>query len=143
MIRELQRYDDKDFISGDDQIDSGAGDDIVHGQRGDDQILGGSGDDELFGELGVDQIQGEAGNDIILADVGRIVRDVYDDGLPRLNGSGSWHRDVFLESVGSVIGSIQIDTTPLRTLDSDLASKLLEADLMMVAGTFSSTGRRY
>lgn len=33
-IRDVRRYDDIDFVQGDDRIEGGKGNDILHGQRG-------------------------------------------------------------------------------------------------------------
>ena len=43
-IRDIQRYDDIDFVQGDDRLEGGKGNDILHGQRGDDLIHGNDGD---------------------------------------------------------------------------------------------------
>ena len=43
-IRDVRRYDDIDFIQGDDRIEGGNGNDILHGQRGNDWIYGDDGD---------------------------------------------------------------------------------------------------
>ncbi|MCA9242256.1 MAG: calcium-binding protein, partial [Planctomycetales bacterium] len=142
VIREVQRYDDIDFIQGNDTIVGQAGDDILHGQRGNDTIDGGEGDDEILGELGDDSLSGGSGHDVLLADVGRIVRDYNDNGSARRNENGWWHRDVFLEDVGTIIGKIDLDTTPLRTLDPQLAQKLLSADLAIAAGAFQQNSQK-
>ncbi|MCA9170292.1 MAG: hypothetical protein KDB23_21590, partial [Planctomycetales bacterium] len=142
VVREVVRFDDIDQISGDDTILGQDGDDIIHGQRGNDTISGGTGDDELIGELGNDVLNGDDGNDTLLGDVGRIVRDYNDNGTPRVNENGSWHRDIFLEEVGTVIGSINLDATPLATLDPALAAKLFTADLIVATGAFDANGQK-
>ncbi|MCA9200284.1 MAG: VCBS repeat-containing protein, partial [Planctomycetales bacterium] len=142
VIRTVQRYDDEDYISGDDSIRGGEGDDIVHGQRGNDEIEGNGGDDELLGELDTDTIRAGAGNDTVLADVGAIIRDYHKNGTPRQNDNGSWHRDVFLEMVGTITDSIPMHTTPLEQLDPSLAKKLLEADYVVAAGVYNGSGAK-
>lgn len=67
VVREIRRYDDIDYIQGNDEIYGGAGNDILHGQRGDDFISGGDGEDELYGELGSDTLDGGPGNDVIVS----------------------------------------------------------------------------
>ncbi len=140
VIREIQRFDDIDLISGNDTIFGDAGQDIIHGQRGDDVIDGGTDDDELFGELGNDTIAGAQGNDILIADVGCIERAFNEDGLPRINENKSWHRDVLLEEVGIITGLVHMDVTPLRVHDSELAKKILSADLVILAGVYLPGG---
>ncbi len=142
VIRHVERYDDIDGVEGHDTILGQGGDDIVHGQRGNDTIDGGSGDDELLGELGDDTIVGGDGHDVLLADVGRVVRDLNDNGTPRRNENGWWHRDVFLEDVATIAGSIDLDQTPLRSFDPELAEKMLRADLIVVTGAFDAVGQK-
>ncbi|MCA9200731.1 MAG: hypothetical protein KDA87_24500, partial [Planctomycetales bacterium] len=142
VIRSLQRFDDIDFVQGDDELHGDAGEDIIHGQRGNDLILGGDNDDELIGDLGDDSIQGNAGNDVLIADVGYVVRDFNKDGSPRTNNNGSWHRDVFLEEVATISGRIDMDRTPLRNLDPELAAKLIESDMLLLTGEFNSQGNK-
>lgn len=43
-IRDVRRYDDIDYVQGDDRLKGGEGNDILHGQRGDDWIDGNEGD---------------------------------------------------------------------------------------------------
>lgn len=142
VIRDVTRYDDVDRVAGDDTIYGDAGDDIVHGQRGDDTIDGGSGDDELLGELGDDTMFGGDDNDWMLADVGVILRDFLPNGAPRINENGSWHRDLFLEDVGTVAGNIPMGLTPLATNDPQLARKLLTTDLLVAAGSYDANGAK-
>lgn len=61
----------------------------------------GAGEDEVYGELDEDTLFGGSGADFMLGDVGVLIREFNPDGTPRLNENGSWHRDVFLEEVGS------------------------------------------
>ncbi|MEO1619949.1 MAG: hypothetical protein AAFU53_02830, partial [Cyanobacteria bacterium J06632_3] len=110
VIRDVVRFDDNEAVgpdgaamtSGNDIIRGGAGDDIGHGQRGDDTLDGGAGDDELYGELGNDNIEGGDGRDTLLGDSGFISRALNEDGTPRLNENGAWHRDVILTEVGQI-----------------------------------------
>ena len=137
------RFDDIDFIGGDDIIEGGSGNDILHGQRGDDFLDGGKDDDELFGELGHDELLGGKGHDILIGDVGHIVRAFESDGSVRLDENGAWHKDVFLEEVGFVIGSINLGSTDFENLDPELAAKLLLADMLVLAGAFESDGTKH
>ncbi|MCP3982596.1 MAG: calcium-binding protein [bacterium] len=117
-----------------DGVESG-GEDRIHGDGGHDFLFGGGGDDEMFGELGRDTLFGQGGNDTMLGDTGQVLRALNDDGTPRLNVNGSWHRDVFLEKIGTVTGWIRTDRTPL-TGELELAARLLGADLVIVTGGF-------
>ena len=143
VIRDVQRFDDADFVSGNDFLYGDAGQDSIHGQRGDDSIGGGSDDDELIGELGDDSIVGGSGNDILIADVGYIRRAFNADGSARLNQVGiHQHRDVYLEEVGTLVGSIDLDTTPLRITDPNLAQTILRADMIVLTGAFDANGQK-
>ena len=142
VIRDVQRFDDVDFVGGDDIMYGDEGDDIIHGQRGDDELHGGPGTDELFGEIGNDTISGNDGPDIIIGDVGYILRAYNEDGTPRVNKNGAWHRDVSLEEVAFIKGVINIDTTPLKDMPDDLAKHLLLADLLILTGAFKSDGTK-
>ncbi|MBL7039484.1 MAG: hypothetical protein ISR77_12695, partial [Pirellulaceae bacterium] len=142
VIRKVERFDDIDFISGNDTIFGDLGADLLFGQRGDDILEGNGGDDELIGFLGNDTIRGGKGYDFMLGDVGSIHRDFAPDGKPRLNPNGSWHRDVVLEETANIVGSIDIDTTPLRNPDPDLAKKLMTTDLLVLAGGYKADGSK-
>ena len=144
VIREVQRFDDADYISGNDFLYGDAGQDSIHGQRGNDSIGGGSDDDELIGELGNDSIVGGDGNDILVADVGYIRRAFNADGSARLNQDGiHQHRDVYLEEVGTLAASIDLDTTPLRITDPNLAQTILRADITVLTGAFDADGKKH
>ncbi len=151
VVRTVTRYDDIDRVSGDDTLigdnatdvpgDIG-GDDIIHGQRGDDILAGRGGDDELIGELGDDTITGGDGHDTILGDVGIIDREFIDANTPRVDRNGKWHRDIVLEEVGELTEVIDIDQTPLRLDDPNLAEKLLTTDLLVLSGGYDATGNQ-
>ena len=99
------------------------------------------GDDEIQGGRGDDDVDGGAGNDVITGGDAVIVRDFNDDGTPRMNSDGvTWHRDIFLEETGVITGMIDADTTPLLTTDSELAAKLLKADVILGAGALLPNG---
>jgi Ca2+-binding RTX toxin-like protein len=142
VIRTITLFDDIDFIQGNDSIYGDDGQDIIHGQRGNDILNGGAGDDEVTGELGTDIVVGGAGNDILIGDVGHILRAFNPAGLPIVNANGSWHRDIILTDVGVIIGVIDLDVTPLRDLDPALAAKLLQADVLLLGGTYLPGGTR-
>jgi Ca2+-binding RTX toxin-like protein len=138
VVRVVQRFDDLDKIAGDDEIHGDAGTDIVRGQRGDDTITGDGGNDELVGDLGNDTISGGDGHDFMLADVGLIVRAFNDDGSPRVNSNGAWHRDIFLQDVGTL--TALVNSSDSTSLPNNLANLLLEADLLIGAGEFNAAG---
>ena len=140
VIREVVRFDDIDFVAGDDTIFGRAGDDIIHGQRGNDTIDGGSGDDELFGELGSDTIFGGTGHDIVLGDVGMISRGLNEDGTARINSSGAFHRDVLLEEVGYISEVISIDATGGSADDPEFAQKIVNSDVIVLTGAYEAGG---
>jgi Ca2+-binding RTX toxin-like protein len=143
VVRDVQLFDNADRVGGGDALYGDAGRDVLYGQRGDDALGGGAGDDDLIGGLGSDRLAGGLGSDILIADVGYIHRTLNADGSPRLNTDGSQHRDVYLEEVASLTGSIDLDTTPLRSADPDLAEKILRADLAVLAGGFAAGGAKH
>ena len=96
----------------------------------------------MQGGQGNDSAVGGSGNDILTGSDARIVRDFNEEGTPRLNAEGTWHRDIFLEDTGVITGVIDADTTPLRALDPDLARKLLEADVIIGAGALLPNGEK-
>ena len=66
VIRNISRYDDIDYVQGDDTLHGGSGNDILIGQRGDDRLHGDDGEDELIGGLGNDFLDGGQGIDILI-----------------------------------------------------------------------------
>ena len=132
-IRDVVRFDDIDGIGGNDTLLGGAGDDILHGQRGNDTIEGGAGDDELYGELGNDTLRGGDGQDTLLGDVGIITRELNPDGSPRLNQTGSWHRNVLLTDVGRLTGTLN-STTPQAGFQTP--------DLLLITGAYNPDGSK-
>ncbi|WP_442508220.1 hypothetical protein SH528x_007181 [Novipirellula sp. SH528] len=140
VIREVQPFDDRDLIQGNDTLRGGTGQDILRGQRGDDEIHGGDDDDEIIGGLGSDTIFGDGGQDFILADAGQILRDFNDDGTPQLNSDGTWHRDLLTEEIGRITDIIPIDPTGLANPPADLAARLLAADRIVLSGVNLSNG---
>ncbi|KPK77738.1 MAG: hypothetical protein AMJ79_02265 [Phycisphaerae bacterium SM23_30] len=142
VIRNVVQFHDKDYLAGGDAMHGDAGRDIIYGQRENDTLYGGLGDDELYGGLGDDTIYGEEGNDIIVAELGNIVREFTADGAPRIDANGTWHRNVFLEDVGTITGFISIDETPAGNLDQLLAGCIMSADLAIVTGSFKPDGSK-
>ncbi|SMP65938.1 Ca2+-binding protein, RTX toxin-related [Neorhodopirellula lusitana] len=140
VIREVQPFDDRDLIAGDDILFGGAAMDIIRGQRGDDAIHGGDADDELIGGLGSDTIFGDAGNDFMLADAGNILRDFNEDGAPQLNQDGTWHRDLITERIAHVIDIIPTGPSGLIDIPADLADRLLDADQILLASMHLPSG---
>ncbi|MBF2026124.1 MAG: DUF4347 domain-containing protein [Oscillatoriales cyanobacterium C42_A2020_001] len=135
VIRDVVRFDDRDRIGGSDFIAGGSDDDVLHGQRGDDAIWGNAGDDEMYGELGNDYMLGGRDQDTMLGDVGIITRAYNPDGTPRLNQNGSWHRDVLLTDVGSVLGS--------QAGNAAIAPGWFSfADLMLLSGAYDASGNK-
>ena len=133
VVRMVIRFDDIDFVGGNDLLLGGPGRDIIQGQRGDDAIDGGTGDDDLIGQLGSDVIRGGAGHDVAIGEMGTIERMFGDDGLPLVNADGSWRRSVLLEDVGEIIDYVRWGGS-FQGLDPDLAARLLGADLVLAAG---------
>ena len=140
VVRDVQAFDDRDLIQGDDILRGDAGMDILDGQRGDDEIHGGDGDDEIIGGLGSDTLYGDAGQDFILSDAGQILRDLNDDGTPQLNSDGTWHRDLLTESIGRVTNIIPMGPAGLSGLPTDLAEQLLNADRIVFGGVTLPSG---
>lgn len=145
--RKIQRYDDIDYISGDDVIDGGNGNDIIFGQRGDDQLFGGNGEDELYGGLGFDTLQGQGGNDILIGDVGYAVRRFDANGNPiqnaRVESTESpnvWHKDIVLEEVGNITDVNRISEQVVTT--SFYAENLTGCDFWIVASEVGADGAK-
>mmetsp|Transcript_18680 Transcript_18680/g.28384 ORF Transcript_18680/g.28384 Transcript_18680/m.28384 type:complete len:741 (-) Transcript_18680:1050-3272(-) len=143
--REIQRYDDIDYISGDDVLSGDDGNDIIFGQRGNDYISGGDGEDELYGGLGFDTLHGGPGNDILIGDVGYAVRRFDENGNPIRNTKTDstlsehvWHKDIVLEEVGNITDinriSQHVDT------DSFFAENLTTCDFWIVATEVDENG---
>ncbi|NQV45079.1 MAG: hypothetical protein HQ501_09265, partial [Rhodospirillales bacterium] len=143
VIREIIRFDHIDFIGGDDVIFGGEGADILVGQRGDDTIDGGDGVDEIIGGMGSDTLRGGAGRDYLIGDEGRVIRATDVSGDPLLCEAEDCLRNVLLEEVGIVTGMLDIDTTPMRTDDLELAAKILGADLVLLTGAFDANGNKH
>lgn len=138
VIRDVVRFDDAEAVQGfmqffgNDVMQGGDGDDIMHGQRGNDNMRGGAGDDEMYGELGNDTMNGDAGQDTMLGDVGIITRAYHANGRPRTNADGSWHRDVTLTDVGTVIGT--------TNSGAQLPEAAVTADILLLTGAANQSG---
>ncbi len=139
LIRQVTTYDE--LVGGNDTISGGGGLDRLFGQAGNDTITAGSGSAEIIGGLGSNNINGGSGNDIIVGGEGKIARALNPDGTPLLNSDGTWHRDVVLEEVGSITGAVAIDSAG-HALQSSLAASLLNADMVLLAGAYDSTGAK-
>jgi hypothetical protein len=46
-------------------------------------------------------------------------------GTPRQNTDGSWHRDVFIEEAGTIVGYVTADTDDLFAGDPEIAKAIL------------------
>ena len=142
VIRHVVLFDNLDGIGGDDIINGDAGDDILFGQRGNDTLDGGTGDDELTGGLGNNGLIGGDENDILVGGPAQILRAYNLDGSPLVDSNGSWHRDIVFELVGTVIGFIDINDTPIEYLMWSLAEEMMRADMMLVVGVYDADGNR-
>jgi Ca2+-binding RTX toxin-like protein len=139
-IRDVRRYDDIDFVQGDDMIFGGSGNDILHGQRGGDKIYGDEGEDEIYGELGNDELHGGNGSDIILGDIGYVVRR-YVNSTPILKRSGAWKKDIVLEEIG-LITKIQRLSEKFIVGSID-AEAIAAASLLFIATAYNSFGEKH
>ena len=54
-------------------------------------------------------------------------------GTPRQNTDGSWHRDVFIEEAGTIVGYVTADTADLFAGDPEIAKAVLREDLVIAA----------
>jgi len=142
IIREFERFDIIEMAGGNDTIYGDAGRDTIYGQHGNDTIDGGAGDDEISGDQGDDTINGGADADFVTGDIAYFVRAVDGAGEPVLNANETWHRDIYLELPTVLLDVIDIDTTPLRSFDPNLAKKLVESDLIILTGDFNSDGSK-
>jgi hypothetical protein len=64
------------------------------------------------------------------------------DDTPRLNSTGEWHRDVFLEDVDVITGSIDADAQPQRDASAFLVSQLMRVDIIIATGAFDADGNK-
>jgi len=142
IIREFERFDIIEMAGGNDTIYGDAGRDAIYGQHGNDTIDGGAGDDEISGDQGDDAINGGADADFVTGDIGYFIRAVDGAGEPVLNANGTWHRDIYVELPTVLLDVIDIDTTPLRSFDPNLAQKLVESELIILTGDFNSDGSK-
>lgn len=139
-IRDVRRYDDIDFIQGDELIFGGPGNDILHGQRGNDEIYGDEGDDEIYGELGSDRLHGGNGSDIVLGDIGYVVRRFVGNS-PILKSSGAWKKDIVLEEIGLIT---QIQRLSQKFLVGSIDAEVIAAaSLLFVATAYNSFGQKH
>ena len=95
----------------------------------------------IIGGGGSNNINGGASDDIILGGYGKIVGALNPDGTELLNSDGSWHRDVVTEQVGTVTGAVALDSAG-HALQPNLAASLLNADVVLLAGAYDSTGAK-
>src|SRR5262249_5626438 len=149
--------------SGDDQVTFGNGDNYVLGDNGavqfalvggvpivtramstahiyggDDTITLGTGTDSVIGGIGNDHIQIGDGANVVIGDSGQIVQAFDAAGNPLRHSDGKLHRDIVLETVGSVTSSIALDSAG-HAAQSDL-SKISSADLILLAGAYGQDG---
>ncbi|MCY2927243.1 MAG: calcium-binding protein, partial [Planctomycetota bacterium] len=143
VIRTVTRYDDIDKVGGDDTMYGQAGEDIMYGQRGDDTMSGGDGTDEMIGGLGDDTMSGDAGRDYMLGDQGYFIRVLNANGSARMDADGTFHRDCFLEDVGTITGVVPLDKTAPRTPDPDLGAKIALADMTVISGVYNADGSKH
>ena len=105
---------------------------------GNNTIMAGNGVDSIIGGSGSDTITTGDGADIVLGDNGEIVQAFGANGLPTLNSDGTLHRDVVLEQIGTITGSIMLDSEG-DAASGDLAG-ISSADLILLAGEFNADG---
>ena len=149
-IRDVRRYDDIDYVQGDDFIEGGAGNDIIHGQRGDDTLYGDEGNDELYGELGDDALYGGDGDDILLGDIGYAVRRYSKDEpilisaknssdnltLAAISNGPVWKKDIVLEELGNIT-NVAVISDKLNPQNSSMtAESISAASLVFVAAAY-------
>ena len=71
------------------------------------------------------------------------MRTFNSDGSIRLNSDGSWHKDILLEDVGIVTGTLNVDHSPASGLAGLIAAQLVRADLMIATGAFNADGSKH
>ncbi|RYE82614.1 MAG: calcium-binding protein, partial [Hyphomicrobiales bacterium] len=141
MLRTVMRYDLSDGQGGNDKIYGQEGDDTIYGQLGNDQVFGDAGSDEIVGGLGNDEIHGGDGIDFVLGDEGTIYKALDVNGAAVRNTDGSWRRYIVTEEVATVTDRIAIDSNG-HAVDSAFAGKLLTADMILLAGGYTDTGKQ-
>ena len=123
-------------ISGANMVSRADTGDALYG--GDDTIMAGTGNDSIIGGDGNDNITATDGADIVLGDNGEIVQAFGASAAPVLNSDGTLHRDVVLEEIGTITGSIMLDSQG-DAISGDL-SGISSADLILLAGEFTAGG---
>ena len=152
--------------AGDDLVFGGAGRDRIEGQDGDDTLFGDNGthaslagvltandattltdvagnttntyDDILIGGQGNDRAWGGAGNDVMLGGLGTVLR-LY----AGLDSTGDILRtDVLLLDAAYLSGSIPLDAAGMPKGDAATVAKLIDADLVLLAGAVKADGTR-
>ena len=95
-------------------------------------------DDILIGGQGNDRAWGGAGNDVMLGGLGTVLR-IY----AGLDSSGDILRtDVLLLDAAYLSGSIPLDAAGMPKGDAATVDKLLDADLVLLAGAVKADGTR-
>src|SRR6185503_3863085 len=100
----------------------------------------GDGEKSVIGGIGDDTITVGTGADIVLGDSGQIVQDFNSSGAPVLTASGAHHRDIVLETVGTITSQIALDSAAGAALSN--LSTLSSADMILLAGAYDTNGNR-
>jgi Ca2+-binding RTX toxin-like protein len=90
---------------------------------------------ELDGGAGSDTLTGGAGNDVLLGDAGVVTLSYNAYGMPR--------KDVLLTDVGTITGVLKPNSLSCEDLSAALVSDLLNADFVLLAGSYNADGTKY
>ena len=112
---------------------------------GNNTIVAGSGVDSIIGGSGSNNITtGYGPDDIVLGHDGEIVQAFNAAGGLMLNSDGQDHRDIVLEEIGTITGTVALDSlsdaASSMVSSSANAAALVSANLVLLAGAFNANG---
>ncbi len=106
---------------------------------GNDTIVAGNGTNSIIGGVGSDTITSGNGMDnLLIGDNGEIVQAFSSSGAAIMNADGTLHRDIVLEEIAQIIGSVILDDS--SDAAATAASSLTTANLILLAGAFNADG---
>ena len=107
---------------------------------GNDVIVLGNGENSVIGGIGDDRITAGTGADIVIGDSGQIIQEFDAAGAVVRNSGGDRHRDIVLETVGTITSQIALDSAG-NAAQSNL-SNISSAGLILLAGAYDANGNR-
>ena len=106
---------------------------------GNDTITAGNGTNSIIGGVGSDTIvSGNGMDNLLIGDNGEIVQAFSASGAAVTNADGTLHRDIVLEEIAQIVGTVLLDDASDAALAS--VSSITSADLILLAGAFNADG---